>query len=243
MHEFLDGRLVGPIVARRPERMRLVQGSVVEDLLVDGTGRHKYESIHVGRSGRFDQLDGSEDVFLQKRGQIAFTAAETTARMEQSGVNHRVATGQEPVATAVAGQFALDPFDVAGRHVETLAVGRPPVPATATVAGSGQSFDDIASNKPGRPGNGNFHGNLHGRMVRTPGCRYNMATMQSSSPGSFRLFRLFGIDVFLHWSWFIVALIQYRWGSGRFDNATWHLLTYVSLFGIVLLHEFGHSLA
>jgi len=66
--------------------------------------------------------------------------------------------------------------------------------------------------------------------------------MQSNA-GSFRLFRLFGINVWLHWSWFVVAYLQFQLGGDRFSNAFWHIATYLSLFGIVLLHEFGHSLA
>lgn len=57
-----------------------------------------------------------------------------------------------------------------------------------------------------------------------------------------RLFTVFGIDVFLHWSWLLVAIIQYQIRSEMADPL-WHLATYVSLFGIVLLHELGHSLA
>ena len=67
--------------------------------------------------------------------------------------------------------------------------------------------------------------------------------MLQSNAGSFRLFRLFGIDVWLHWSWFVVAYLQFQVGGDRFSNSFWHIATYLSLFGIVLLHEFGHSLA
>ncbi len=58
--------------------------------------------------------------------------------------------------------------------------------------------------------------------------------------GAFRLFRVAGIDVFLHWTWLVVALysIQSRPGS-----PFWKVAEYVSLFGIVLLHEFGHAFA
>lgn len=66
--------------------------------------------------------------------------------------------------------------------------------------------------------------------------------MPSRNPGSIRLFTVFGIDVFLHWSWLLVAIIQYQIKSELADPV-WHLATYLSLFGIVLLHELGHSLA
>ncbi len=67
--------------------------------------------------------------------------------------------------------------------------------------------------------------------------------------GSIKLFRLFGIDVFLHWSWFLVAVFLIpRFGSGQFYGPgntpmLWSTLLYLSLFAIVLVHEFGHALA
>jgi len=67
--------------------------------------------------------------------------------------------------------------------------------------------------------------------------------MASRSQGSIRLFRLAGIDVFLHWSWFLVAYYEINQRAGRYSSPVWNVLEYVSLFGIVLLHEFGHSLA
>jgi len=65
--------------------------------------------------------------------------------------------------------------------------------------------------------------------------------MLANTTGSFRLFRAFGIDVFVHWSWFVVAYIQYLFLDGA--NVAFHFAVYLSLFGIVLLHEFGHALA
>src|SRR5215813_11921219 len=61
--------------------------------------------------------------------------------------------------------------------------------------------------------------------------------------GSIRLFRFAGIDVFLHWSWFIVALIQIQYLRKSYPSLAWNALEYVALFVIVLLHEFGHALA
>ncbi len=71
---------------------------------------------------------------------------------------------------------------------------------------------------------------------------YTVETMAHNSPGSIRLFRLFGIDVMLHWSWFVVAAIMFQY-SQMFGHPVWHVLTYLSLFAIVLIHEFGHALA
>jgi Zn-dependent protease len=61
--------------------------------------------------------------------------------------------------------------------------------------------------------------------------------------GSFRLFRLAGIDVFLHWSWFIVAVLAVNQRRDNYSSLVWNAAEYVALFIIVLLHEFGHALA
>lgn len=62
--------------------------------------------------------------------------------------------------------------------------------------------------------------------------------------GSYPLFKLWGIRVFIHWSWFLAAayLVQQRsWKLGESGNTA--LLHVISLFAIVLMHEFGHALA
>ncbi len=61
--------------------------------------------------------------------------------------------------------------------------------------------------------------------------------------GSFRLFRTAGIDVYLHWLWFVIAAIQVANPVTKYQSQVWNLAEYVALFGIVLLHEFGHALA
>jgi len=59
---------------------------------------------------------------------------------------------------------------------------------------------------------------------------------------SFRLFRLFGIDVYLSWFWFLVP-VYFIGHTQSFSSALWILLACVALFLIVLIHEFGHQLA
>lgn len=61
--------------------------------------------------------------------------------------------------------------------------------------------------------------------------------------GSIRLFRFSGVDVFLHWSWFLVAVYEIQSRSGRYSSVTWNVAEYLALFLIVLTHEFGHALA
>jgi Zn-dependent protease len=67
--------------------------------------------------------------------------------------------------------------------------------------------------------------------------------MPTGRDGSIRLFGLAGIDVFLHWSWFLVAVYEIQSRSGRYSSILWNILEYLALFLIVLLHEFGHALA
>jgi Zn-dependent protease len=67
--------------------------------------------------------------------------------------------------------------------------------------------------------------------------------MPTSRQGSIRLFRFSGIDVFLHWSWFLVAAYEIQSRNGRYSSVFWNVLEYLALFLIVTLHEFGHSLA
>src|SRR5579863_7294615 len=67
--------------------------------------------------------------------------------------------------------------------------------------------------------------------------------MPSLQQGSIRLFRLSGIDVFLHWSWFFMAVYEINTRSGLYSSVAWNVLEYLALFLIVLTHEFGHALA
>lgn len=67
--------------------------------------------------------------------------------------------------------------------------------------------------------------------------------MLPTRQGSFRLFRIAGIDVFLHWSWIIVATFIIGQRAREYSSLTWNVLEYLALFSIVLLHEFGHALA
>ena len=67
--------------------------------------------------------------------------------------------------------------------------------------------------------------------------------MPTGRQGSIRLFRLRGIDVFLHWSWFLVAAYMIRSQAGEYSSISWNVLEYLGLFLIVLTHEFGHALA
>lgn len=67
--------------------------------------------------------------------------------------------------------------------------------------------------------------------------------MPTGRQGSIHLFRFSGIDVFLHWSWFLVAAYEIQTRKGSYSSVTWNVLEYLALFLIVMIHEFGHALA
>jgi len=67
--------------------------------------------------------------------------------------------------------------------------------------------------------------------------------MMPTRQGSFRLFRFAGIEVYLHWSWFLIAVYGISLRTGSYSSMAWPVLEYLTLFLIVLLHEFGHALA
>jgi Zn-dependent protease len=69
------------------------------------------------------------------------------------------------------------------------------------------------------------------------------AHMASSREGSIRLLHVAGVDVFLHWSWFLVAIYEIQTGNKRYSSVGWNIAEYLALFLIVTLHEFGHAMA
>jgi Zn-dependent protease len=67
--------------------------------------------------------------------------------------------------------------------------------------------------------------------------------MPSGRQGAIHLFRLAGVDLYLHWSWFLVAAYEIQARRGGYSSVLWNVLEYLALFLIVLTHEFGHAMA
>ena len=67
--------------------------------------------------------------------------------------------------------------------------------------------------------------------------------MPSGRQGSIHLFRLAGVDLYLHWSWFLVAAYEIQSRKGSYSSVMWNVLEYLALFLIVLTNEFGHAMA
>ena len=61
--------------------------------------------------------------------------------------------------------------------------------------------------------------------------------------GTIRLFRFLDIEVFLHWSWFVVAAFEMSVRANSYSSFVWNGFEYLALFAIVLIHEYGHALA
>lgn len=75
------------------------------------------------------------------------------------------------------------------------------------------------------------------------GASHLFVGMLPSKSGSIRLFRFAGIQVYLHWWWFIVAVYEISARVGKYDSILWNIAEYLALFVIVTMHEFGHALA
>jgi Zn-dependent protease len=67
--------------------------------------------------------------------------------------------------------------------------------------------------------------------------------MMPTQRGSLRIFRFAGIDLYLHWSWFLVAVYEINDRRTNYSSLAWNVIEYLALFCIILLHEFGHALA
>src|SRR5206468_2440030 len=83
VHERLDGRLVGTVVALGPERMGLVERAIREDPVVHGTRGDEDESADLRRSRRLDEAESSCDIGLNEVDQVSLGAAESSAGMVQ----------------------------------------------------------------------------------------------------------------------------------------------------------------
>ncbi len=92
MNELLQGGLVGTVMAHRPNRVRFVQGPVVENLLVHRAGRDEHEPSDPSLPCGLNEPDRAHDVLLHELDGVALAAAEPAARMVKRGVDRRVAT-------------------------------------------------------------------------------------------------------------------------------------------------------
>ena len=67
--------------------------------------------------------------------------------------------------------------------------------------------------------------------------------MPAIRQNSLHLCRIAGVDLYVHWSWFLVAVFEIGTRGRSYSSPLWNVLEYLALFAIVLMHEFGHVLA
>lgn len=65
----------------------------------------------------------------------------------------------------------------------------------------------------------------------------------SPTQGTIHLFRVAGIDVWLHPLWFAVLVYFIYLGKDEYRSLVWAGIECLGLFALVLLHEFGHAFA
>jgi Zn-dependent protease len=58
-----------------------------------------------------------------------------------------------------------------------------------------------------------------------------------------RIFGVAGISVYVHWSWLLIGYLELQFRTSAYQFWAWNVAEYLTLFLIVLLHEFGHALA
>jgi len=68
-------------------------------------------------------------------------------------------------------------------------------------------------------------------------------SLMPTRQGSIHLFRLAGVDVYLHWSWLVIAMLGIYYLHGSHQSVAVNAGGYLALFVIVLMHEMGHALA
>jgi Zn-dependent protease len=61
--------------------------------------------------------------------------------------------------------------------------------------------------------------------------------------GAFRLYRLAGVEVYIHWSWFIAAYFLIKDRPVVYSSLGWDVAEYLAGFAVVLMHELGHVFA
>jgi Zn-dependent protease len=61
--------------------------------------------------------------------------------------------------------------------------------------------------------------------------------------GSLRVFGVAGISVYVHWSWLLIGYLELQFRTSSYHLWVWNVAEYLTLFLIVLLHEFGHAFA
>ena len=64
-----------------------------------------------------------------------------------------------------------------------------------------------------------------------------------TNKGAFKIFRLFGINVYVSWQLLLMAYVGVKYFTSSYSSPLFNVLEILSLYSIILIHEFGHQLA
>ena len=67
--------------------------------------------------------------------------------------------------------------------------------------------------------------------------------MMPTREGALQLFRIAGINVYVHWTWFLAAVYFINERKPEYLSPIFAIADYLILFLIIMMHEFGHALS
>jgi hypothetical protein len=148
VNELLDGRLVGSVVARRPERVSFIKRSVIENLLMYGTGRNENEAFRTGSPSCLDQHQSADHILLDELDHVTFGTAKPRSRSVESCVNYSVAAICQRGGIIGITQVSHKPLQIAD-FVEAVTIAGCPVPTSELVSLLSQMIGDVTAYKSG----------------------------------------------------------------------------------------------
>src|ERR1051326_7522277 len=157
VHELLEGRFVGTVMARWPQGMPFVECTIPENDVVHGTCRDEDEARDADLGARTEQAQGAREVDALKYTRRAMAAGAAGSRPFplDRRVHDRVYLVHECPRRRFVVERASEPVD--GVHSHLLAVTAWPVPATQPMPPCRQFADDVAPKKARGSGDGNAH--------------------------------------------------------------------------------------
>ena len=162
VHECLQRCLVCTVGTGRPQRVRLVQQTVVEDHLVDGTCRDEHEARYAALEGGMEELQRSGQVDAEEDARFAVTTASAVAWAGplDSRVDNRVCATEQFKYGRLIPQHARHPVDGVAKLLEPATIAPGPVPAADPVSFLGQMLHKIPTEEPHCACDGHLHNEL-----------------------------------------------------------------------------------
>jgi hypothetical protein len=166
VNKRLQGRLVGAVMAMRPERVRFIQRPIAEDHVVHGARRDEDKARHTCLERCLKELQRTGQIDPEERIGIAMTAGASIARATplDGAVDDRVYAADELPRCGEIPQFTGQPFE--GDIVETAAVAALAIPSAQVVPGAGEMICDVAPEKTCCTGERDLHGVFLGSHLK-----------------------------------------------------------------------------